>query len=98
MSAKPTLRQRLSYAATHWGRRGSKLLDLVACDCKGELVGLGKLREIVYETVKGNDPAPTEYQHEFSRRSPPVLAYCVSCRRLVIAGGTYKVTWRGIVG
>jgi hypothetical protein len=88
-----------SYAKTHWGKTGNgRSLNLEAVDvCDAELVTLGTLREVVYETVKGGDGGPTEYEHAFSRRKPPLLVYCQRSQKLVIAGGEYRVTWRGIV-
>lgn len=88
-----------SYARTHWGRQGEgKILTLPMLSPKaGTLTTLGLLREIVYETEKGVDREPVEYVHEFSRRHPPLLVYHQGCQLLGIAGGEYRVTWRGIV-
>lgn len=88
-----------SYVRTHWGRQGSgELLTLPMLDPRaGALTVLGELREIVYETQKGLDRGPVEYVHEFSRRRPPLLVYHQGCQLLGIAGGEYRVTWRGIV-
>jgi hypothetical protein len=88
-----------AYARTHWGRRGNgKILTLPMLDPSvGVLTTLGILREVVYETCKGVDREPVLYEHEFSRRRPPLLVYHQGCQLLGIAGGEYKVPWRGIV-
>jgi hypothetical protein len=90
-----------SYRATHWGLGGKRqLTEGQAVDIsKGEtLVLLGILREIVYETKKLGDDGPTEYEHKFSKRTPPILAFEPSSGKLVIVSGGYYVSWRGIVG
>jgi hypothetical protein len=95
---------RASYAKTHWGDMGNgEVSQGEALDITKEetLVTLGVLREIVYETVKGLEDAPAEYEHKFSKRNPPILAYGQKSGKLVIISprhGGYFVSWRGIVG
>lgn len=68
---------------------------------KGELVGLGALTAVEYATTKGRDGASV-YRHDFADGEGGSLLLPVLCissdRRLVIAGGTYTVNTRGIVG
>lgn len=98
---KATLAERVEYAKTHWGRLGTgramKLEAVDVSDPKTELVVLGVLTEIVYATEKGNDPGMIEYEHKFSKKDPPLLAYDRKSRKLVICGGEYRVEWKGIV-
>jgi hypothetical protein len=93
-----------SYRATHWGVGGEGWFEGEALDIsKGEeLVTLGTLVEIVYKTEKGGDGGPTEYEHHFNQRNPPVLAYGSQSGKLVVIspkhGKSYFVSFRGIVG
>lgn len=59
------------------------------------LVEIGELREVVYRTTKGGGEV-TDWWHAFKDRRP-VLAFN-SSGRLVVVGGSYKITPRGIVG
>jgi hypothetical protein len=97
---KPGIGARASYMKTHWGDPGNGSVEQgEAVDvCKEELVTLGVLREIAYETVKLGDGGPAVYEHKFSRRSPPILAYGRKSGKLVIISGGYSVNVRGIVG
>lgn len=84
------------YRVTHWGLAGEQEVTAsrAADPRQGVLTQLGTLREVTYETSKAGDPKRTWYTHKFS--SPlPELAYSQS--GLVICGGGYRVTWRGIV-
>lgn len=88
------------YRRSHWGLSGDgKVRDGRAPDPRaGTLVQLGELVSVVYLTRKLGDLAPTEYEHDFGRggRGLPLLAY--NRTGLVIVGGAYRVTARGIVG
>jgi len=93
-------RARRDYRVTHWGLGGEKATRSLECVdvCReGPLVELGQLVSVVYLTRKLGDRGPTEYEHDFSG-SLPVLAYSGEGKRLVVAGGSYRVTPRGIVG
>ena len=89
----------LSYRAFHWGRKGSRRDErlAVAVVKRGdELRLLGELAAVVYETEKGIDGAPTQYEHKFARPLPRLYEHGPS-GRLVIAGGRYRIEARGIV-
>jgi hypothetical protein len=94
-SAPPT------YKSSHWGIDSKKDLSLlVPTPHKSHpMVGLGELVSVVYLTQKGGDGGLTEYEHKFEKRRP-VLAYALDKgrTRLFVAGGSYTVTRRGIVG
>jgi len=85
------------YRLTHWGL-GGKSARPVAMRAADPTCGvytlLGELRSVVYFTEKGGDGGPAEYEHEFSRPRPELL---YSDGGLVIAGGGYHVSARGIV-
>lgn len=85
------------YRIKHWGTRGAYRAQRLSCadPSQGPLVELGQLVSVTYETTKAGDPPGTWYTHEFTRPLP-VLAY--SSGGLVVCGGHYRVTWRGIVG
>jgi hypothetical protein len=81
----------------HWG---DESLDLIEADGAPEvldgdvLVVLGELARVDYETTKGGDSAI--WFHEFEAERPQL---CLTRDgRLVIVGGDYRVTRRGIVG
>jgi len=88
------------YRSLHWGARApSSASEWMAPDPRGVLVELGALLAVEYETDKTGDGVSV-YRHEFGDRAGrgcPVLAV-TSDRRLVIAGGRYRVRDRGIVG
>lgn len=89
------------YEATHWGRRPPHGLVVVdAADPRsGEtFVVLGRLYAVTYETRKGKDRGPTLYEHVFSKTRPLLCYSQKQGGRLIIGGGTYKVTERGIEG
>lgn len=86
------------YERMHWGRRGEwDVRDLVAGDPTRPLVALGELVSVTYRTEKGSDRGPTDYEHAFSERRLPILAFEPRTQLLVIAGGIYRVHARGIV-
>lgn len=88
------------YRALHWGAPAPReATEWLAPDPRGVLVELGALLAVEYETDKTGDGVSV-YRHEFGDRAGrgcPVLAV-TSDRRLVIAGGRYRVRDRGIVG
>jgi len=87
------------YERSHWGQTGA--VDwrkfAVADPFHDQTVELGQLVSIVYRTKKGRDRELTDYEHDF-RKELPRLAFTLEGRLLVIAGGSYRVSERGIVG
>lgn len=87
-----------SYADLHWGQVGERSSErLRAADPReGRAVLLGDLVSLVYRTRKGLDRELTDYEHAFKTPRPRL---CVTrSGLLLIAGGTYTVEERGIVG
>ncbi len=92
-------RARAAYKETHWGRPQTQIIKTRVVDpSAGPLVVLGELTDISYQTRKGREPV-TIYTHDFGRTLPQ-LCFVPGVRRggLVIAGGSYRVEGRGIVG
>lgn len=99
------------YAKTHWGQEGegTALEGIVA---PRPFRMLGKSSSIVYETRKGLDADPVEYEHEWGEGrtrgtswAPPSVGEhtcrdrkCKMLGTVALVGGTYRVTPRGIVG
>lgn len=87
---------RFRYRLTHWGLGGknAKVEGLSCADptC-GTFTKLGDLVEVTYRTEKGGDGGVAEYTHEFLRPLPELV---YSSGGLVVAGGGYTVTARGI--
>lgn len=93
---------RRSYRELHWGQDGSRPSVRVEVPHHRGLVILGTLAEIGYLTRKGGDKEPVLYEHEFSRRPPPLLAVNEDGELLIVtekgAARRYTVNERGIVG
>lgn len=53
---------------------------------------LGKLLGVIYEVPDG-----TQYLHEFRGQARPTLAATHDGRQLIVQGGRYRMTGRGIV-
>ncbi len=88
---------KLRFVATHWGLTPEEITEAVAPDPDAEpLTALGELIAITYRTHKGHKRglAP-DWTHKFSS-ARPILAY--HSGGLVIVGGDYHVSARGIVG
>ena len=85
-----------SYVDTHWGVEPGELIEATAASPKrGEVLpALGELVQVVYRTQKAEDFA--DWEHTFIAPRP-LLAYSGD-GRLVVAGGAYQVTQRGIEG
>lgn len=60
-----------------------------------ELFAIGNILAIEYETVR--DDVPETYRHKFRSSSRPLLAASFDGSQLVIVGGRYRFTDRGIV-
>lgn len=85
-----------SYKAHHWGLVGEKRAKaLRVADVSKPCTDMGELFAVEYLTEKGDD-GPSLYRHEFESRLP-ILAFD-SAGLLLIAGGSYTVEERGIVG
>lgn len=89
------------YAGTHEGALPPLTMKTMAAPTpfRGDLVELGALVAITYRTRKGPSKGKQRYgdwEHEFRTGHLPVLAF--NDTGLVILGGDYKVTSRGIVG
>lgn len=55
-------------------------------------MAIGRLEAVIYQTPDGK-----LYKHEFRGAARPVLAASHDGRKLVVQGGRYRMTWRGIV-
>ncbi len=85
------------YRGTHWGKGGEfKIAKGVAGDPRGGLTLLGELTEVAYRTDKGGYPRAAGFRHVFE--DPPALTYTRPEGRLVLVGGDYRLTMRGIEG
>jgi hypothetical protein len=85
------------YRRSHWGDRGDGAVSSqeIADSHDGPFVVLGRLVSIAYETTKGGECAV--WEHDFGHNGPD-LCYHPKSKRLIIAGGDYTVTRRGIEG
>lgn len=90
---------RRSYVRTHWGHPGDEPdRALVVADPSEHFFAvLGELDSLTYEAAKGRFSRANLWQHEFGTPRP-VLCYSPTSGLLVIAGGRYTVTRRGIEG
>lgn len=87
------------YVRTHWGQEGHRRPERLRAAILAEgadLILLGDLVSCVYRTRKGIDAEPTDYEHAFATPRPR-LAYTPG-GLLVIAGGRYTISERGIIG
>lgn len=85
------------YDRIHWGRRPDRAVrGDVAEVAPGDIVTeIGVLEEVCYAAAKGDEPAAL-WVHPFSSPKPWL---CVAADgKLVIVGGGYSVSARGIVG
>lgn len=60
-----------------------------------EAFAIGNLVGVIYETIR--DGERETYVHRFRKKSRPLLASTFDGSRLVIVGGRYRFTDRGIV-
>lgn len=85
------------YERFHWDDEPDELVEtdrVPSLEDGDVLVVLGELVRVDYATHKGDDDAI--WYHEFAHRRPQL---CLAPDgRLVIVGGDYRVTRRGIVG
>lgn len=87
------------YVKTHWGDPGEWRNKNLRCADPKEVyfAVLGRLHAVTYETRKGRLRPVELWEHEFDRPAP-VLCYSPKSKLLLIAGGGYTVTARGIEG
>ena len=88
------------YEGTHEGALPPRELRVMGAPSpfRADLVELGALVAVTYRTVKGTGRHERyhDWEHEFGPKKLPVLAF--NAEGLVILGGKYRVTPRGIVG
>jgi len=83
------------YKRDHRGQDGPRgVRGFRAADPRILSIELGDLIAVIYRTKKGEDTRLTDYEHHFARPFP-VLSY--NHTGLIIAGGKYHVTERGII-
>jgi hypothetical protein len=88
-------RAQREYVKTHWGERGrAKVTATYAADPSEPSTALGELVEVTYRTRKGGDDGLVDYVHAF-KTPRPLLAF--NSGGLLVLGGGYTVTERGIV-
>jgi hypothetical protein len=87
-----------SFKESHWGKDATDVRHVRVAEPRDnkKLIGLGVVHSIVYVTQKGTDQEPVEYEHKFSHRDPPLLAYGSDDGKLFFVGGEYYVTSHGI--
>lgn len=85
------------YVRTHWGHPGTRADQSlrVADPAERYFAVLGELVAVTYETQKGKLARVEDFEHEFLRPRP-LLVFSPRSRLLLIAGGSYTVTARGI--
>jgi hypothetical protein len=83
------------YRRDHWGQSGAHASRrLPMADPRVPATRIAELVAVTYRTKKGSDTRLTDYRHPF-RKPRPVLAWNSS--GLLILGGVYHVTERGII-
>ncbi len=88
-----------AYIETHWGNRGDMEPQRLRCADPEEVafVIMGQLDSVTYDTAKGRFSAPELWEHKF-KNPRPLLCYSPRTKLLLVAGGAYTVTKRGIEG
>lgn len=88
------------YRKTHWGKKPPQgaVLTFAADPGAEPVVALGELVSVVYRTRKGDDERLTDYEHTFSKVRPLLCYAPKQGAKLLVCGGTYTVTKRGIEG
>lgn len=87
-----------TYTRVHWGERGNERVTRMSAPDPyfAPAAEMGELVQVVYRTTKGGEGGEVYYHHDFEGRLP-ILAFN-SPRGLLICGGSYRVSTRGIVG
>lgn len=77
------------------GHKGKTLLTMRKPVIPDEGLVVGKILGIMYETVR--DGRQEKYRHMFARKSRPLFVVSHDGRQLLMLGGAYDFTERGIV-
>lgn len=75
--------------------RGPRSVRQVRAELPTAVIVMGELRAVEYEMPRGR--RKVLYRHEFARGSAPELCAGPGTCELVLVGGRYRVTQRGIV-
>lgn len=75
--------------------RGPRSIQAVRVELPEAAIVMGKVRGIAYEMPRGR--RHVLYWHEFAKGSEPTLSAGPDRCGLVLIGGNYRVTYRGIV-
>ena len=80
---------------TSFREKKPRKLKVVTVDIPQVVAVIGYLEYVGYRTTHGNEVQP--YHHPFAEGSRPLLCVSSDGRQLVLLGGRYKFTERGIV-
>lgn len=76
------------------GMEPAGIVTLSKPSVTGAVWYLGTMTAVEYETVR--DGKTERYRHEFKRKARPALGVTIDAQQLVVLGGGYRVTDRGI--
>lgn len=76
------------------GHDADEFIEINQPDYKTGLA-FGRLKGVIYSTVR--DGETEEYIHEFKPRSQPILGASHDGKQLLVSGGRYQFTDRGII-
>ncbi len=77
------------------GHKADRVYKIKKPRIPGELLAVGHVTGIMYRTVR--DGREVNLLHEFSRTAQPLLAASHDGRSVLLLGGSYNFTARGIV-
>lgn len=77
------------------GHNAEELDTVIVPDLPAVVAIIGELDGVLYTTVR--DGRTERYIHEFAKRDKPMLAVSPDGRSMIIVGGAYDFTERGIV-
>ena len=78
------------------GHPGEVIGEIEIPDMPKTVWVLGELTAVCYEATR--DGITEQYMHEFNKKHRPLLCVAPDGKQLIVAGGRYKVTERGIEG
>jgi hypothetical protein len=84
------------YEDFHWGLIPDKIIKIKAKIPPDRLVGLGYLRAVVYEAIKGDSKIPEMFFHPFEKHFP-ILASDEKGQALFVCGGNFYTNADGII-